>query len=235
MKIFLKFISLLKNHHKIYQQKNIQNTRLHSHIIEDHWGQIIFPATTAWRIVFISKLSCSHLHKILWYLGWWSTWIQVSIVLIDTVRKPSVEPIEMAKWWGIIIDKMKNTIQVTTQREVRSMLQPSLSRWFRKGWKKSLLLLPGTSCVFRHNFWQSIVHKRQQNLHKYMPQFLDGLEFSQWHPKVKHMRPCYCQLPEIIFHQLVYTKLPMRWSNVSFNRGLTMLHVSWWANERGPL
>ena len=29
---------------------------------------------------------------------------------------------------------------------------------------------------------------------KYMAQILDGLELSQWYPKVKHTRPCHCCL-----------------------------------------
>ena len=57
-----------------------------------------------------------------------SAQIQVSIALIGTVRKLSVEPIVLAKQWGITPEKAQKTIQATSQRGIRSMLQPSLSR-----------------------------------------------------------------------------------------------------------
>ena len=53
--------------------------------------------------------------------------IQISIVLIGTVRKPSVEPIVLVKKWGITPEKAQ-TIQVTIQRGIGVMLYPSLSR-----------------------------------------------------------------------------------------------------------
>ena len=44
--------------------------------------------------------------------------IQVSIGMIGTVRKPSIQPIVLARRW----------IQATTQREIRTMVHHSLSR-----------------------------------------------------------------------------------------------------------
>ena len=38
----------------------------------------------------------------------------------------------------------------------------------------------------------STVLRMATDVHKYMPQTLDGLELSQWHPEMKHMRPCHC-------------------------------------------
>ena len=57
--------------------------------------------------------------------------IQISLVLIGTVRKLSIEPIVLAKRWGITPEKAQNTIQATTQRGIHTMLYPSLSRRFR--------------------------------------------------------------------------------------------------------
>ena len=53
--------------------------------------------------------------------------IQISIVLIGMVRKPSVEPIVFAKRLDITPEKEK-TIQATTQRGIKTMLHPLLSR-----------------------------------------------------------------------------------------------------------
>ena len=51
--------------------------------------------------------------------------ILVSNILIDTVRKPSVEPIVLAKWWD-------NPAESTHKLEKdESMLHPWLSRGFR--------------------------------------------------------------------------------------------------------
>ena len=57
--------------------------------------------------------------------------IQISIVLIGTVRKSSIELIVLAKQWGIAPEKAQKTIQATTQRGIRTMLHLSLLRAFR--------------------------------------------------------------------------------------------------------
>ena len=54
--------------------------------------------------------------------------IQISVVLIGTVRKPSVVPVVLVKRWGIAPEKSQKTIQATMQRGIRTMLHPSLSR-----------------------------------------------------------------------------------------------------------
>ena len=57
-----------------------------------------------------------------------STQIQISVGLIDTVRKWSIETIVLPKQWGITPEKTQKTIEATTQRGIRTMLHPSLSR-----------------------------------------------------------------------------------------------------------
>ena len=47
------------------------------------------------------------------------------------VRKLSVEPIVLARRWDITPEKAHKTIQATMQREIQTMLQPSLPRQFR--------------------------------------------------------------------------------------------------------
>ena len=61
-----------------------------------------------------------------------SAQIQISTGLTGIVSKPSVEPIVLAKRWGITPEKAQNTIQATTQRGIRTMLHTLLSRRFRK-------------------------------------------------------------------------------------------------------
>ena len=45
-------------------------------------------------------------------------------------------------------------------------------------------------------------------MHKYMPQTLGGPEYYQWHPEVKHMRPCHCCLYGMVSNQLVFMTIP---------------------------
>ena len=50
-----------------------------------------------------------------------SAQIQVSIVLIGMVRKPSQESIALAKRWGISPEKAQKMIQATLQKGIRTM------------------------------------------------------------------------------------------------------------------
>ena len=54
--------------------------------------------------------------------------IQISIVLIDMARNPSVELTAKTKQLGITLQKAQKTIQATTQRKIWTMLHTSLSR-----------------------------------------------------------------------------------------------------------
>ena len=51
-----------------------------------------------------------------------SAQIQISLVLISTVRKASVDPIVLAKRLSITPEKAQKTIQARTQRENKTML-----------------------------------------------------------------------------------------------------------------
>ena len=98
----------------------------------NHQGQISIPATAARGPIFVSTV-------VLYSLAYdasdvmdndnlataLESQIQISMVLIGTVRKPSVEPIILAKRWGITPEKAEKTIQATTQRGSRTMLNPS--------------------------------------------------------------------------------------------------------------
>ena len=56
--------------------------------------------------------------------------IQISTVLIGMVIKPSIDPIVLAKRWGITLEKAQIFIQVATQRDIRTMLYHSLDMIF---------------------------------------------------------------------------------------------------------
>ena len=101
----------------------------------DHQGQISIPTTEARGPVYVSTV-------VSYSLTYDATDImdndnlaaalsaqnQISIMLIGTVRTPSIKPIVLAARWGITAEKAKKTLQVTTQRGIRTMLHPSLSR-----------------------------------------------------------------------------------------------------------
>ena len=101
----------------------------------DHQGQISTPAIVTKRPVYVSTV-------ILYSLTYdvadvmdnnnlataLLIQIQISIALIGMVRKPSVETIVLDMRGGIAPEKAQKTIQATIQREIRTMLHPSLSR-----------------------------------------------------------------------------------------------------------
>ena len=105
----------------------------------DHQGQISILVTATRGPVFVSAI-------VLYSLAYNATdvmdnvnlvtvleaQIQISIALIGTVRKQSINPIVLAKRWGITPENAQKTIQVTTQRGIRIMLYPSLSRPSRR-------------------------------------------------------------------------------------------------------
>ncbi len=54
----------------------------------------------------------------------------VQISLTNTSRKAAVSHDELAKRWGIYLDRAKATVQCTTQRGVHTIANPGLSRCF---------------------------------------------------------------------------------------------------------
>ena len=104
----------------------------------DHWAQISIPATAGRGPVFVITVVSYSLaydatdvmdnNNVVTAL---ESQIQISAVLTGMVRKQSVEPIVLAKRWGITPEKAQKTIQATTQRGIRTMLYTSLSRRFR--------------------------------------------------------------------------------------------------------
>ena len=122
----------------------------------------------------------------------------------------------------------QKTIQATMQRRMRTMLHPSLSRWLIE------IFVIITWHILYSQTWYLPVQSSEgaTEVHKYMPQTLDELELSQWHPEMKHTRPCCCCLLEMESHQLVYVTMPRRWLKVSFIRSSNILHIIWnkWSN-----
>ena len=96
----------------------------------DHHGQISIPATAARRPVFVNAVvSYTLAYDAADVMD--NGQIQISVALISRVRKPSLEPIVIAKRCGITPEKAQKTIPATMQRGTRTMLCPSLSRQFR--------------------------------------------------------------------------------------------------------
>ena len=104
----------------------------------NHQGQISIPATVVRGLVYVSTAVS---YSLAYYdsdvmdndniATTLSALIQVSRVLICTVRKLSVEPVVLAKRWGITPEKAKKTIQAKKQRGIRTMFHPSLLKLFR--------------------------------------------------------------------------------------------------------
>ena len=151
--------------------------------------------------------------------------IQVSIALIGTVKEPSVEPIILAKWWGNAPDKAQKNIQATIQREIWTMFHPSVTRWFRMS-NRNLCYHHLAHPVFPDTFFPEQCPEGATDVHKYMPQNMDGLKLSQWHWVVNHMKPCHCCLHGRVSNQLVFMTMQRKWSKVSFIKSSKMIHVS---------
>ena len=88
----------------------------------DHRGQISIPTIAARGPVFVSTVvSYSLVYDAADVMDndnlatALEAQIQTSVVLIHTVRKPSIDPIVLAKRWGITPEKAQKTIQATTQ------------------------------------------------------------------------------------------------------------------------
>ena len=60
-----------------------------------------------------------------------STQIHISIALIGMTRRISEEPIILVKTCDIPPEKAQKTVKAITQRGIRTLLYPSLLRWFR--------------------------------------------------------------------------------------------------------
>ena len=136
-----------------------------------------------------------------------SALIQVSIMLSSMSRELPVEPIVLAKWWGITLQKGQKTIQTITQNRILTMLHPLLSSWFIMNnrilhYNCLHILCYQTPCL------PVQCPEGATDVCKYMPLTLDGLESFQLHPEVKHMWSCCCCFLEKVFHQLVSATMP---------------------------
>jgi len=55
----------------------------------------------------------------------------ITLAAMSSMAKPKIDPAVLAKRWGIGLKAAKNTLKKTTQRAIRTVLHPSLSRRFR--------------------------------------------------------------------------------------------------------
>ena len=97
----------------------------------NHQGQISIPATVIRGPAFVGAVisySLAYDATDVMDPTALSAQIQISIALIATVRKLSVEPIVLAIRWGITPEKAQKTIQATTQKGMRTMTHLLLSR-----------------------------------------------------------------------------------------------------------
>ena len=135
--------------------------------------------------------------------------IQISIALIGTVKKPSIETLVLAKRLGITPEKAQKVIQATTQRGIRTC---------------SMLCCQGDSEQMIISFviidWH-ILYFHIRCLPVHFPegvtgvntcksQTLDGLEHFQSHPEVKLMRLCHYCLQGMVIPQHEFVTMPRK-------------------------
>ena len=75
--------------------------------------------------------------------------LQASVGVLMTATTPSKTKLtadDLSKWWGISLEAAANTIQRTTQRGIRTVANPAISRRFRTNdWQLRYRRLPSTA------------------------------------------------------------------------------------------
>jgi len=97
---------------------------------------------------------------------------------IKSTRGKKVDGETLAKRWGIDLAKARNTINVTTQRGVRSCLHPSLSRRYPTN-DRMLRYRRMPDPVFTDTMFSGVLSKRQ---HKCAQAFCTSYGWSRCHP-----------------------------------------------------
>ena len=151
--------------------------------------------------------------------------IQISIVLIGTVRKPSIDLIVLAKWWGSTPEKAQKIIQGTTQKGIKTM-PPFVVKMIQNEWLQPSSSLTGTSCILRYNVCQCSVQKSNRCAQVYATDFRWARAFPMASKSEAH-ETLLLWLLGVVSHQHVFVTLPGKWYKVSLVRSSKRLHVTW--------
>ena len=196
----------------------------------DHQGQITIPSTVATGQVFIDAVISQSLACDAPFVMDNDNLVTPleaqSRMLIGMVRKSSIELIVFAKRWGITPDKVQKSTQATTLRGIGTMLHPLMSRLFRADDQNLCVILAWLILYTPTQCLPVQCPEGATDVDKFMPQTLDGLVLSQWHLKVKHMRPFHCCLSGISSHHHAFVTMPKNWQKASSIRSLKRLHVT---------
>ena len=143
-----------------------------------------------------------------------SAQIQMSIVLIGTVRNLPVEPIVLAKRWGTTHEKARRLCK--RQHRKGSGLCSTLHC---QDDSKQMIEIIATIMwnILYFETWCFPVQCPEwaTDVHKYMPQILDELEFFQWHPETLSLMfsrddvlpACICYSSKEMIQGMFYQKL----------------------------
>ena len=89
--------------------------------------------------------------------------VHVSISRVTSVKKPAMDHETLAKRWHITPEKAKNTIRKTTQRGIRTVLHPTLSRRFRTN-DRQLRYRRLPSDLYSDTMFTNTVSRRQNKM-----------------------------------------------------------------------
>jgi hypothetical protein len=124
--------------------------------------------------------------------------LNISLVKSEMRDKAGVDAATLAKNWGIGIEAAKNTHLVTTQRGVRRIIHPSLTKRYKTNDRQlRYRRLPVT--IYTDTMYSTIL-SRQKN--KAAQIFCTDFGFVRAFPlkkKMKHMRLCLCYFTEMDF------------------------------------
>ena len=159
MKVSQRFISLLRSHLGTHQQENIQNeklkwsiTKVRSIYLPQRWRGPVFVSGVVLYSLDYDAPDVMDNDNLTFSL---EAQIQISIALIGTVKKTSIDTIVLAKRWGITPEKAQKIIWATTQRKIRTMLHPLFSRWFRSNDQNTV-----NHCLAHHVFSDTMFASR---------------------------------------------------------------------------
>ena len=161
-----------------------------------------------------------------------SVLIQLSIELIRTIRKPSVQPTVLAERWGITPENAQNTTQATMQRRIRTMFHLSLSRWFRTN-DNILHLHCLAHLIFSDMLFASTVSRRGNSC---VQVYITDFGWARAFPMVSRS-----EADETLLLLFARDGVPPAcicnnakwWYKVSSTQSSMMLHITWnsWSHE----
>jgi hypothetical protein len=121
-----------------------------------------------------------------------------AVSAMTTTVEPGMSPAKLAKNWGIGLETAKQTLKVTTQRGVRTVLHPSLSRRYRTNDRQLQYRRLGVE-LFSDTMEPTRAHDEATSMLRFSVHAMVGYEHSLSRRSLAHMKVSLLCLPEMVF------------------------------------